>query len=411
MPQISKGDTFANSQQLTATRLNQLVDAAQLLVGAISEQPSITANTLEATDTTLVNDGGVLKKATVGDILNSGLPVTTPTVISSANNDITITPYDGVSVLGSNYVSSDGLTVTVTTIAAHGLAVNNVVLISSAGAGYNGKFKITAVTTTTFTYVMVTAATPTASPTACTYVRKATEILNGNFVATGNSFVAGDTVASGNLTVKGNSDFFNAPTVAGKEIPQLYDVTEINVPTKSWGWTNSNAANTWDTMWNSSAFIKPENELWIIEVDMKVMCMCASSSNFSVIRPVFWKMETVNTTGGAITLRNNWVQRVDSIAPVIGGLSGYSNIAFEQFWWKAVLPKGVSFDGLFRISAKQGIPAGYANQTDGFTAISPVTVGSNVSQAYYQAEATVSTANNVTFPWTTVFRISKYKIL
>lgn len=95
MPQISKGDTFANSQQLTATRLNQLVDAATLLVGAISEQPSITANTLEATDSTIVNDGGVLKKATVGDILNSNLPVSTSSITGGAGVDIAVTPAAG----------------------------------------------------------------------------------------------------------------------------------------------------------------------------------------------------------------------------------------------------------------------------------------------------------------------------
>lgn len=95
MPQISKGDTFANSQQLTAARLNQLVDASTLLVGAITEQPSITANTLEATDSTIVSDAGTLKKATVGDILNSNLPVTTSSITGGSGVDIVITPASG----------------------------------------------------------------------------------------------------------------------------------------------------------------------------------------------------------------------------------------------------------------------------------------------------------------------------
>lgn len=95
MPQISKGDTFANSQQLTAARLNQLVDASTLLVGAITEQPSITANTLEATDSTIVSDAGTLKKATVGDILNSNLPVTTSSITGGTGVDITVTPAAG----------------------------------------------------------------------------------------------------------------------------------------------------------------------------------------------------------------------------------------------------------------------------------------------------------------------------
>lgn len=95
MAQISKGDTFADSQQLTATRLNQLVDSAQLLVGAITEQPSITANTLEATDSTIVNDAGSLKEATIGDILNSNLAITTSEVNGGTGVDMIVTPDAG----------------------------------------------------------------------------------------------------------------------------------------------------------------------------------------------------------------------------------------------------------------------------------------------------------------------------
>jgi hypothetical protein len=189
MPQLSKGDTFADQQQLTATRLNQLVDSATLLVGAISEQTAITANSLESTDTTIVNDSGTLKKATIGDIVGSGVPVITTSVTSTANNDITLTANDGTSVTGSTYISTDGITVTVTTLAAHGLSVNNVITISSAGTGYNGSFRVSAVTTNTFQYVLATAATATPSATACTYIRKATVINTGNNVVTGNVFV------------------------------------------------------------------------------------------------------------------------------------------------------------------------------------------------------------------------------
>lgn len=92
MAQISKGDTFTNGEQVTGARLNQLVDSSTLLVGAITDQPSITANTLEATDTTIVNDAGTLKEATIGDILNSNLPISTSSITGGAGVDITITP-------------------------------------------------------------------------------------------------------------------------------------------------------------------------------------------------------------------------------------------------------------------------------------------------------------------------------
>jgi hypothetical protein len=84
-----------------------------------------------------------------------------------------------------------------------------------------------------------------------------------------------------------------------------------------------------------------------------------------------------------------------------------------QFHWKCVLNKGLAFDGKFRISAMQNIPQGWANQTDGFTAISPVSAGTSVNMAYWQGLATVGTANNIAtnFPWRTVFRIFKHKSL
>ena len=179
MSQLSKGDTFADGQQLTAARLNQLVDSGQILVGAITEQTAVTANTLEATDAILVSDAGVLRKATIGDVVNSGLPVTTSSITAQQNKDVVITANDGVSVVGSNYVSNDGINVTVTTLVAHDILVNQVVLISGAGTGYNGTFRVTAVTSLTFTYVLFTAATPINTPTACTYVVKATNRVVG----------------------------------------------------------------------------------------------------------------------------------------------------------------------------------------------------------------------------------------
>lgn len=423
MPQISKGDTFADTQQLTAARLNQLVDSATLAVGAISEQTLITTpKSLVATDETIVNDGGALRKVTMLDLLGSDIPVVTSEIDAGDKKDIKVDVYNGDPVLGSSYTSSNGSTVVVTTLAAHGLVVGQFVAISGAGSGYNGTFKITAVSSNTFTYILdaeiVDAnGNPVAGSGLCTFTKIGTVNITGNTSVSGRLEVDGkakfksDTYMEGAFEAKGLAEFNIEPTVGGKAIPQLYEITEVAVPAASWGNGNADTPNTWDALWNSATFVKPEDEMWVIETDMKVMCMCASSTNFSVIRPVLWKLETVTTTGSVVTMVNNWVQRVDSISPFIGGLSGYSNISFEQFWWKYVIQKGTAFDGKFRISAKQGVPSGYANQTDGFTAISPVSVGSSASQAYYQAEATVATANNVNFPWVTVFRISKYKTL
>lgn len=112
MAQISKGDTFVDGQQVTGARLNQLVDSSVLLVGAITDQPSITANTLQSTDSTIVNDAGVLKEATIGDFLNSNLPVTTSSVTGGAGVDIVITPAAGQKVDVAGNIEADDVNVT-----------------------------------------------------------------------------------------------------------------------------------------------------------------------------------------------------------------------------------------------------------------------------------------------------------
>ena len=113
MAQISKGDTFTNGEQVTGARLNQLVDSATLLVGAITDQPNITAGTLEATDSTIVNDSGTLKEATIGDILGSNLPIVTSSITGGAGVDITVTPaatkkFDVAGALEADSINSVG---------------------------------------------------------------------------------------------------------------------------------------------------------------------------------------------------------------------------------------------------------------------------------------------------------------
>ena len=191
MTQLLKGDTFADGQQVTGARLNQLIDSAQLLVGSITEQTAIAAGTVEAADQLNINDNSAsaLRKATVGDILGSNIPVVTSAITAGNSNDITTTPNDATAVTGSTYTSADGLTVVVTTSSSHGLSVGQVVLISGASAGYNGTFRLTVAAGSSFTYVMTTAAT--AGSGTLTYTKKGTEKIAGNLAVTGSAFVDG----------------------------------------------------------------------------------------------------------------------------------------------------------------------------------------------------------------------------
>lgn len=296
MPQISKGDTFADTQQLTATRLNQLVDSATILVGAISEQTAITANTLEATDTTIVNDGGVLRKATIGDFFGSGMPIVSKTINSTATNDVTITPFDGTIVAGSTYVCTNGLNVTVTTLAAHGLAVNNTVLISAAGTGYNGTFRVTAVTTLTFQFVLFTAATATPTATACNYTRKATVIENGNDVVSGNQFVNG-TIRTPNLEVEtsnintSTSKTNNVTTAMQYSGVPVYGISSVTQSTIPYAFCSAETealrtttCGTWRTAFSIPSQTKTNKEIWVMEFDFPALYLCIFSTRFRLMQ-------------------------------------------------------------------------------------------------------------------------------
>jgi len=125
MAQIQKGDTFTNGQQVDATRLNQLVDSSVLLVGAISEQTTMTPNTVESTDQTIINDGGILKKTTVGSILNSNLPISTSSITGGAGVDIVLTPASGREVDIAGNFQVIGNNTTTGTMTVNGVASFN----------------------------------------------------------------------------------------------------------------------------------------------------------------------------------------------------------------------------------------------------------------------------------------------
>jgi hypothetical protein len=202
MPQISKGDTFADSQQLTASRLNQLVDSATILVGAITDQTAIAANTLEATDAIIVSDSGLLRKATIGDVLGSNLPVTASFINGSANADVFITPNDAVAVTGKVFTSSNGITVAVSSV-AHELVTGQVIQITASNTAYSGIFRITVISVDEFQYTIPVAVT--AASGTCSYIRKATEVVNGNSSISGNQYVDGFSTVKGNSNILGNS--------------------------------------------------------------------------------------------------------------------------------------------------------------------------------------------------------------
>jgi hypothetical protein len=207
MAQISKGDTFVDGEQVTGARLNQLVDSAHILVGAITDQPNLTANTLEATDSILVNDSGTLKEATIGDILGSSLPITTSAISGNGGVDLVITPPSGKKLDVAGAFEADS--------------------INSVGAA----------------------------------------TIGGNLTVTGATTHTGTTTHTGNVTVdngftsNGTANFTGVLQVNGTVGYVLYELLEETIAP----WTAVSPGN-YNGVYTSSAFTKPTGEIWVFEV-------------------------------------------------------------------------------------------------------------------------------------------------
>ena len=279
MAQLQSPETYVDGQQVTATRLNNQTNGAVLLPGAITDQTNLTANTVASGDSLLLYDlsATALREANVSDVLGSNLPVTTSAVTAGANSDIVVTPNDGTIVTGQAYTSADGLTVTVTST-AHTLTVGQVILVTAAATGYNGTFQVATIATNSFTYVMTTAAT--AGSSTLSYTKKGSvrnagnetvagslfvtgsAVLSGATTVSGDTTVSGNTTVSGALTSSGTANFTGALQINGAVGYALIEVVEETMTP----WTPAGTGN-YDSIWTSSSFTKPSDEIWVFELD------------------------------------------------------------------------------------------------------------------------------------------------
>jgi hypothetical protein len=276
MAQFSKGDTFTNGEQVTGARLNQLVDSATLLAGAITDQTSITANTVASGDSILLYDlsATALREANVSDVLGSNVAITTSAITGGANSDILIAPNDGVIVIGQAYVSGDGLTVTVTST-AHLLSVGQVILIAGAGTGYNGTFRVAGVLTNSFSYVMTTAAV--AGSGTLNYTKKGVVNNSANKLIAGNLYVDGSTALIGAVSVTGTLNVAGATTLGSAAITSLVINGKTPMTTQDnlskYYVKSGQATGAWTTttgekaVWTSPTLpTPPSDETWIYEI-------------------------------------------------------------------------------------------------------------------------------------------------
>ena len=274
--QINQGETFLNGQQVDGLRLTNHVKNAFLLKGAITEQVQIESPILASDDKFLVVDtsASTLRQVNASSLVQSNLPVIASLVTSSnytaqPNQDLSITANNGTIVSGKAFTSVDGINVTITSV-AHGLLVNQIITVTASVGAYSGKYKITSQTVDTIVYALPVAVTPSSG--TCNYIKEATVFTSGQFVS-GHQYVVGNSEITGNQKVTGSVDFVGDVNITGtmkingSSAYSLYQIFE-EVPAQ---FTNT-SAGAWNLAWTSTAFTKPADEIWIIELDTTVSC-------------------------------------------------------------------------------------------------------------------------------------------
>ena len=114
MAQIQSPETYVDGQQVTAARLNNQTNGAILLPGVITDQTALAAGTVATGDGLIVHDASAsaLRKTTAGDLLGSGVPITTSAITGSTGADLVITPAAGQKVDIAGNLEADDISVT-----------------------------------------------------------------------------------------------------------------------------------------------------------------------------------------------------------------------------------------------------------------------------------------------------------
>ena len=136
MAQIQSPETYADGQQVTASRLNNQTNGAVLLPGAVTDQATLAAGTVATGDGLIVHDASAsaLRKTTAGDLLGSGVPITTGAITGSTGADLVITPAAGQKVDVAGDIEANGLTVIGNTTLDASLAVNGLASFNATSA-------------------------------------------------------------------------------------------------------------------------------------------------------------------------------------------------------------------------------------------------------------------------------------
>jgi hypothetical protein len=287
MPQINKGETFEDGQQVDGQRLNDLIDNATIEPEIITTQNPM-AGSVANEDTLLLHDHSVseLRKVTVQELFSGNIQVTTDALTTNVVNaktgkDLVVTPNDGSLVTGKAFTSIDGITAVVTSV-AHGLENKACLDISASNALYSGQYFITVINVDSFSYT-IRQETPVATSGTLDYTKKGSvktvgsEHISGNLeiagkvelkgatTFSGNTLFTGSSTSEGACTFKGATNFTGTLQVNGSTAYVLYSITSETIA--PWSVPSTGFHNG---VFSSIPFTKPEDEIWVLNLNVSI---------------------------------------------------------------------------------------------------------------------------------------------
>jgi hypothetical protein len=220
MAQFQSPINYVTGDQVTAANLNNHINGAVALPGLITDQSSMTANTLATGDQFFVYDLSVtaLRKVNASDILGSGLAITTSAIGSPTATDLVLTPAASQKVDVAGTLEADDINVT---------------------------DDLTVTGDTTLSGPVVTSSTITAN---------------------GASTFVGNVIVDNGLTSNGTANFTGVLQVNGSTAYVLYGVDEENIPK----FTATNNSQLYSAF-TSFSYTKPSGEIWIVEFNVEIM--------------------------------------------------------------------------------------------------------------------------------------------
>jgi len=220
MAQFQSPINYVTGDQVTAANLNNHINGAVALPGLITDQSSMTANTLATGDQFFVYDLSVtaLRKVNASDILGSGLAITTSAIGSPTATDLVLTPAASQKVDVAGTLEADDINVT---------------------------DDLTVTGDTTLSGPVVTSSTITAN---------------------GSSTFVGNVIVDNGFTSNGTANFTGVLQVNGSTAYMLYEVAEETIPK----FTAINNATLY-SVFTSFSYTKPSDEIWVVQFNTTIV--------------------------------------------------------------------------------------------------------------------------------------------